>query len=591
MSKANTKKKESTSSKDKASDKESSQQAIDVKLELNRLKRVVYLTDLTPRYIAGNPELFFLRNFAINLSFVGDILAQEENVQAFVDVVKKANNDPNLPRRVTLFYVLAYALRNHTPKNEVTNQLADTVLEICKTDEEFFKFISVFSMIKGRGRDLKSNESYNKITTSMSRIIRKFLEKKTPSEYAKAVASTKGHHSWQYKDLIKLSHYKSETAEKLLVTDYVLHGMENLLEPENNEMKEVYEILQEWEMLRHPSTKIEKICDLIVKLKATYRNINPKYIKEQQVWAAIIPQLPIEEVMQFLPKFLKYDMLEPQETSLVHAKVMEALSIPNIRSAKVNPLEIFIHLKNFQKGGKPIDPKLEHYLKSKNLPIKVPASISEDNSISKILYKCFLDSYPLDTSVLGLSRNVMIVLDVAQYDSACFKQRNITCLEGAVALTTYFSKSEKQIDITVFDGETLEEFDWDNSSDSFNKNLKKLKEVKPSKLNLHTIFDWTVENEKNIDLFICFIQSAKSLPTNPKDFRKTFKEAYKNYQTKTLCMDIRIITICLGSHNLAPFPECINSLTICGFCPEIPKVIHSFVNGDLHQLKSRISKN
>lgn len=185
---------------------------VDVKFELRKLKRVIYLSDTAPTFTAGDPELFFFKKYPVELTFIGNIMNNVENPDQFLEILRDANNDPKLPRRVTLFYVLAYALRNHAPNNKFTNQLADMVLVVCKTDEEFFKFVSIFSMMKGRGRDLKEEEKYNKVTTSMSRIIRKFLEKKTPTEYAKAVASAKGYHGWKYKDLIKLSHYKSESA-------------------------------------------------------------------------------------------------------------------------------------------------------------------------------------------------------------------------------------------------------------------------------------------------------------------------------------------------------------------------------------------
>ncbi|XP_045461385.1 60 kDa SS-A/Ro ribonucleoprotein-like [Harmonia axyridis] len=586
MPRSNKTKKKNTSKTAQTPDKpQISSQNVETDLELKKLKRVIYLTELTPRFIAGNPELYFLKNFAVNLTFIGNLLTKAENIPTFLDILKKANNDVNLPRRVTLFYVLAYALRNHIPENKSTNQLADCVLDICKTNEEFFKFISIFAMMKGKERDLKPEETYNKITTSIGRIIRKFLEKKTPSEYANEVGSANGYYGWQYKDLIKMSHYKSETAEKLIVTDYVLHGFKGMKKPEVGNT-DIYETLKKWNSLQDPEISIEKLCDLIKELNASYRNMNPKHIKVQEVWGTIIPQLSIEELLHLLPKFLKYNMFEPMETSIVYAKVKEMLTVANIGFRKVNALELFIHWRNLLKGGKPIDPKLEYYLKTNKLPIKTPSPIPEDNEISKVLQQCMHYSYPLDPTVLGSDSNVVLVLDIAEYGGNCFKQRNITCLEAEVALATYFCRTERSMEVKVFNEHQLEDLDLNNGPDAYSQNLKKLKEIKPSKIKPADVFDWAIAQEREVDVFIFVLQSVKSLPINPKDFRKMFKEAFQDYLKRT-DEEVKIIVICLGSHSLAPFGESMNCLTICGFCPELPKVIRSFVKGDIGPIKNK----
>lgn len=58
-----------------------------------------------------------------------------------------------------------------------------------------------------------------------------------------------------------------------------------------------------------------------------------------------------------------------------------------------------------------------------------------------------------------MNRKVMVVMDVEKYESICFKHRNVNCLEAEIALASYFSKTEKNAEITVFNGSNLEYFD------------------------------------------------------------------------------------------------------------------------------------
>lgn len=59
----------------------------------------------------------------------------------------------------------------------------------------------------------------------------------------------------------------------------------------------------------------------------------------------------MEELLILLPKFNKYNMFNSDKTSIVLEKVKEVLTVNNVLG-RVSPLRLFIHLKNFQKGGK-----------------------------------------------------------------------------------------------------------------------------------------------------------------------------------------------------------------------------------------------
>ncbi|KAL3279189.1 hypothetical protein HHI36_016702 [Cryptolaemus montrouzieri] len=546
-----------------------------------RLRRLLYLTDVDSRYTAGNPEDYFLKDFNTKLDFMLNVLSKQENI--FIDILKEANDDELLPRRVTLFYVLAFALsRTESHSSNLTrNALALTAVHISKSDEEFFKFVSIYTK-------LNRFNSKNKITTAVGRAFNLLLENKTPLEYAQAVSQRKGYHGWKYKDLIKLSHYKSKSKEKTLITYYVFFGMKEFEDQDLTDMKEIHEILVKWETLKKTEDEAQA-TSLVKQLHANFSHVNTDFVKSQEVWSAIISELPLLELLRLLPKFHRLGLLKAN--SSVHNKVVKELSsLERIRESKIDPMAVFICMKDFEKGGKPIDPKLEVYLKSNKDTIpdfqeKINKFRSEPKCpiISCAIGKCLKFSYPSDPFSLGTGKRILLALDVTSNPGAvCFKNRNITCLEAELALSLYYLKTEKNINVAKFSDEDVEGLELDKNA-SFAENLQMLKNCESEYLRVRAVFDWALENNKTVDVFICFVQTFQSMHSVPKSMRtrgwNSIKDGLAKYQKKKPHPSAKFVLICLGSHNIPSFIDVSNTLTICGFSPEIPKVIKAFVTG------------
>lgn len=70
-----------------------------------------------------------------------------------------------------------------------------------------------------------------------------------------------------------------------------------------------------------------------------------------QVWENLIPLLPLKDVLQFLPLLYKYGFFRGK--CPVQSKVVQALTnAEKVKESKVYPEEVFVSLKNFEKGGK-----------------------------------------------------------------------------------------------------------------------------------------------------------------------------------------------------------------------------------------------
>lgn len=61
--------------------------------------------------------------------------------------------------------------------------------------------------------------------------------------------------------------------------------------------------------------------------------------------------MPLMDILQALPRLYRWGFLKKDSVTL--AKVLEAITSPErVKASGIHPLQIFIFLKNFERGGK-----------------------------------------------------------------------------------------------------------------------------------------------------------------------------------------------------------------------------------------------
>lgn len=70
-----------------------------------------------------------------------------------------------------------------------------------------------------------------------------------------------------------------------------------------------------------------------------------------KVWEALIPHLDLKTVIVVLPLMFKYGFLKPN-SPLQNIIVQALTDVERVKSSKVYPEEVFVGLRNFEKGGK-----------------------------------------------------------------------------------------------------------------------------------------------------------------------------------------------------------------------------------------------
>lgn len=162
-----------------------------------RFKRFLYTSSEEPRYVTGNPEKHNYYNSEV-IPSIREIL-QSQNPEVLLNIIELVNSENLLPRRETIFIALAYAaVTNQTVKDVFRHKIYTTLLNVCRCDEELFLFVKYY---------IKHKKTFS---SALNKAVTTYYTKKDPLDLAKRVSAHKGYHGWKHKDLLKLSHCKSD---------------------------------------------------------------------------------------------------------------------------------------------------------------------------------------------------------------------------------------------------------------------------------------------------------------------------------------------------------------------------------------------
>ncbi|XP_044262085.1 60 kDa SS-A/Ro ribonucleoprotein-like [Tribolium madens] len=528
------------------------------------LKRYLYTSSYHGAFLAGNPDKHFSR-FTGHLLFPWAKTAPED----FVKTITTVSEDALLVRRSNFFYFLAEALLDKNIPTELKTEIKKLIFKLIKTDQDFFDFLKFYTTQRSEKK---------KISTTLRKMIIKFYQNKEPKEFAETVAKQESYHGWTHKDLIKLSHFKCNNVACEPILKYVLFGIKQLPEASDDASKPIIEYLKKSYELR-TTDDVARATTLMTELHVTVDRVNSKFNKNEEVWLAAIPEMTTREILQCLYRFYKFGFFKAG--SQFQSKICEALSdAEKIKKCNLHPIEVFIYLKFFEKGGKPMDSKLLEYLQKKEIreeTLKRLTTPSEPKCkpVLQSINKCLKLSY---NNVQPTGKKFMVTIDVTEKaQEACFHNKRITCLEAAVAIIRFLSKIERNVTVAVFKDSQINFVDISKSHSA----VDKLLEHKSAYISPNAPLDWARNKKKQIDIFINFMSSSwqENVPQEVKDKMEKVTEALNKYSKKMQSPETRLVKIYLDGSSGVFSENSKNILSISGFSVDVPKVLEAFCRG------------
>lgn len=543
-----------------------------------QLKRFLYLNKPCLSFVAGSAEVHgqFRRE---NLTCIDVLLGSTDakNIELFFNIIENVSGANLLPRRENLFYVMALAATSDSANAEIKARVYRTVSLITKSDRDYFAFIRYYTLER------------KNIPSGLNKSISRFYMSKEPIQLAKDVTEFKGYRGWKHKDLIKLSHAKSTVKCVAMVLTYILRDLDKARSEADasEECQSVLEILTDAWQIRSSSDE-KKVLELLPKLKNyTEYQIHPNLHKSYPIWNVIVDRLTLKKVLAKLVFFYKCDFFQNEE--FLTKIIKRVTNVELIRESKIHPIEVFIAARDFEKGGKAKDPKLVNYLDEeedgKQLKkgtdpdyVKPNFSYIEAPKCPKLvtaLHKTLALSFG---NVTSLGKRYMITIEVSEdMNKPTLKNKNITCLEAAVLMSMSIYKSEKNVTIGVFNGESITQITFEKGC-NFPTALAKVKEAAHDYVGYGLPIDWASTKKKQVDVFLNLVHNI--IPRRvPKGVVCNPSSALEKYHNKKgSSPNTKLILHSLGRSSGTYFDSRHNYiLNLHGFDENIAPVISAFL--------------
>lgn len=171
----------------------------------DRLKRFLYICTEHPKYIVGDAEIRKCYDKE-NLTILDTVI--RDNPETFFAVIRAVDTENIAPHRETIFVALAYAasLRESYARADFRALVYNALLAVCHTDRDLFTFIKFYKRQRPN------------FPSGLNKTAFRYYMNKDPLQLAQDVTRQKRYYGWSHKDVIKLSHGKTDSACKCLQT-------------------------------------------------------------------------------------------------------------------------------------------------------------------------------------------------------------------------------------------------------------------------------------------------------------------------------------------------------------------------------------
>ncbi|XP_065169451.1 LOW QUALITY PROTEIN: RNA-binding protein RO60 [Atheta coriaria] len=538
------------------------------------LRRFLYLSTDSNCFITGDPQRH-KRLVRHKLRELEELLKTDP--AKVIRIVSAINGENQVPRREVIFFVLAAALTLTSNEFSISDvyrrELYTTVLYACRNDEEFFCFIKHMTTMK------------KTFPSGLNKVISRYYKNKEPMDLVRDACKRKGYHNWTHKDLIKLSHIKTDNTLLQIAITYILKGLP-AAEAIANEKKEGKDIIKYIKRIKRSRKRLLLKKQLNMSgQQVPFELIPPQFNHNVQCLETLLKYIGVKELLPLLLRFYKLKMLKID--SEAHNRVVKILSDSSkVKASGVHPYEVYLALRYFEKGGKAKDPKLIAHLEMKEKAEKAEKNITEftptnwarvdpTNSplVVDALKKCLQLSY---ANVVPCNRRFLITVEVSENMSKpCLTSKWLSGYEAAAIEVMTYVKTEKNVVVAVFNGDTITEVTIDKGN-SIEQTIKCLQDANHGELQMGASIEYARSKKKSFDVFINIVHTPlhkhfiteNNLLINPL-------EAYVKYKSAMNMSSTKLVLHNLNNPVQTVFPE--SSLDIRGFDEYVPRVIDAYV--------------
>jgi 60 kDa SS-A/Ro ribonucleoprotein len=290
--------------------------------EWTRLDRFLVLGSEGGTYYAGEREMTVDNAKAV----LGCIKADGLRAVARIEEISVSGR---APKNEAAVFTLAIAAKLG---NEATRKAALAAMpRVCRTGTHLFQFADGIQAFGGWGRGTR-------------RAVAEWYSDKQLDSLAYQVVKYQQRDGWSHADLLRLSHPKPAEDSIGAVYKWIVDGATSVAD----ERPQLPDIIDAFERAKVADT-VAEIAVLVREHKLPREAVPTKFLKDPQVWAALLEDMPMTAMIRNLATMTRIGLLEQGSAAVEHV-LAEVGAGARLRKARVHPMAILIAMKTYAAG-------------------------------------------------------------------------------------------------------------------------------------------------------------------------------------------------------------------------------------------------
>lgn len=454
-------------------------------------------------------------------------------------------NDPAL-------FALALAV---THGDDATKKAALQALpKVARIGTHLFHFCEFVNQLRGWGRGLRNG-------------VAKWYLDQPVEKLAQQVVKYQQRDGWSHRDVLRLTHPKTENAARDAILRWATGGSESLparevkrqLKDKADSVMSSYSsrkenlpaIIEAFEQMKVATTD-KQVIKLILDHDLPRECVPTQFLNDPAVWEALLHKMPLTAMIRNLGKMTSVGLIKP--LSAAQKKVVAALGDAEaLKKARIHPLAVLVALKTYAAGHG-----------DKGSLAWTPLS-----AVSDALDGAFYASFG---SVQPIGKPVLLGLDVSGSMSQACAGAPISCAEGVAAMALITASVEKDYHIMAFD-QGIRDLDISPRM-RLDEVLRKVSNINGGGTDCALPMLWAKEQKVKVGGFFVYTDSETYAGAiHPAQALKQYRDAQ--------VADARQVVIGMASNGFTiADPNDRYAMDVVGFDTAVPNVISAFVRED-----------
>jgi len=380
--------------------------------ELTRLRRFLTLGVDGGTYYA-NARDHTLDNADVVLQFARTRCVELVHEIVNVSVAGRA------PRQNPVLFALAAAAS--LGDDEGRKLALGTLSTVARTGTHLFIFVGYVEQFRGWGRGLR-------------RAVANWYLDKTPADLAYQVVKYRQREGWSQRDLLRLSHPKTNDASHRRVFEWAC-GVNAEPDATATELSDL-RVLEGWRRANAPGATPGRIAGIVHEHGLSWEMLPDSALGERIVWEALLERgMPQTALMRQLPRLTRLGLLTPLAGEWTTRVAQQLSDSRRLKKARVHPINVLVAQRTYASG---------HSVRGSST--WAPSHVIVD-ALDAAFYAAF-------DAVQPSGKRFLLALDVSDSMGSPAGDLPINCREASAALALVTAATEPAYDIVGFTTDT-----------------------------------------------------------------------------------------------------------------------------------------